>query len=498
MRPEITALFRELSPKAGACVADGYGIRIFVRRGHLIVEDGIGRFRRERTFARATAEIKRLVVHGHEGFLTFEALRWMADLGIAFIQIDRDGKLIAATGPQGNDDGRLRRAQALANDSELGLQVSRWILDLKLQGQGRLLAQLGAQEAQKAIAAARRGLEQFHSTNALMSTPEARAAAAYWEAWASLPIEFVRKDQGRVPEHWKTFGPRRSAISGSPRLAINPANAILNYLYRLVEAETRLACLTVGLDPGLGFFHKDKRGRDNLVMDLMEAVRPKVDAYALRLFKTQVLRAADFHETRKGVCRVLAPLSHQLAETTMIWTRAAVPVAEGVARMLGKPRRIRADRRPITGTNRSTVRAGVLDKPDPLADIPSQGRIRACRECGHVLESRLRQFCDDGLRSAGEDDSRALKGAAVMVRQQEALAEWRSTGVARKDDGAFRLEILPHLRAIPVRKIMSVTGLSEAYCYRIRRGEVVPHPRHWRGLKELVASLSNTSMTGQP
>jgi hypothetical protein len=84
-----------------------------------------------------------------------------------------------------------------------------------------------------------------------------------------------------------------------------------------------------------------------------------------------------------------------------------------------------------------------------------------------------------------------------MVRQQEALAEWRRTGVPRPEDGTFQQEILPGLRAIPVLQMVSATGLSEAYCYRIRRGELVPHPRHWRALKEVAASASNTSIIGQ-
>jgi CRISPR/Cas system-associated endonuclease Cas1 len=46
------------------------------------------------------------------------------------------------------------------------------------------------------------------------------------------------------------------------------------------------------------------RGRDNLVMDLMEACRPRVDLYALQLFQTHLFRATDFHETRKGVTRM--------------------------------------------------------------------------------------------------------------------------------------------------------------------------------------------------
>lgn len=283
-------------------------------------------------------------------------------------------------------------APRLERGTDVGLQVARWILELKLMGQHDLLAKLSAPHAQQAVKAALLGLKQTDSTDDLMSTPEARAAAAYWDAWASLPIQFVRADARKVPEHWTTFGPRRSPISGSPRLAANPANAVLNFLYRLLEAETRLACIAVGLDPGLGFFHKDKRGRDNLVMDLMEACRPAVDAYALQLFQTQLFRTTDFHETRKGVCRVLPPLTHQLAETPLIWARSVAPVAETVAIMLGKPRRTRRDLppTPLTGRNRIDGRDAVRRREPIERGAQSPRPPRRCRECGSTLTSGIR------------------------------------------------------------------------------------------------------------
>lgn len=97
MRAETISPFDSLSPRDGVCVADGYGVKIFVRYRRLVVCDGIGHHRRERVFARATAGIKRVVVLGHEGFVTLEALRWMADVDIAFVHVDRDGKLIGAS-----------------------------------------------------------------------------------------------------------------------------------------------------------------------------------------------------------------------------------------------------------------------------------------------------------------------------------------------------------------------------------------------------------------
>lgn len=60
---------------------------------------------------------------------------------------------------------------------------------------------------------------------------------------------------------------------------MRPPNAVLNYLYAILEAEARLAAAELGLDPGLGVLHRDTPNRDNLACDLMEPARPLVDAF---------------------------------------------------------------------------------------------------------------------------------------------------------------------------------------------------------------------------
>src|SRR3954451_12076444 len=127
-------------------------------------------------------------------------------------------------------------------------------------------------------------IERAASIDELLAA-EAAAAAAYWDAWSSVPVPFGMADQQRVPEHWLTFGQRHSTLTRSTRAATNPANAILNYLYALLEAETTLALQTVGLDPGLGFFYADRDGRASLALDVMEAARPTVDAYLLAMLR---------------------------------------------------------------------------------------------------------------------------------------------------------------------------------------------------------------------
>ena len=81
MQPQPTPA--RLAPtQSGVLVLDGYGVRIRVERGRLAVADGIGRHRREGQFPRAGSGLRRLVVLGHTGFVTFDALRWLADTGV--------------------------------------------------------------------------------------------------------------------------------------------------------------------------------------------------------------------------------------------------------------------------------------------------------------------------------------------------------------------------------------------------------------------------------
>jgi len=71
-------------------------------------------------------------------------------------------------------------------------------------------------------------------------------------AWRNLAIDFPKSDLKKIPDHWKVFGARTSPVSHGARNAANPANAMLNLLYAVLEAETRLTIAALGLDPGLG------------------------------------------------------------------------------------------------------------------------------------------------------------------------------------------------------------------------------------------------------
>ncbi len=345
---------------------------------------------------------------------------------------------------------------------------------------------------------------------------EAKGALAYWGAWKGVSLRFARKDEKSIPEHWRIFGQRRSPITDSPRLAANPANAMLNYLYALLEAETRFACLACGLDPGLGVFHADQKSRDSLVLDLMEAVRPQVDADLLDLIEARTFSAKDFVETRKGVCRVLAPLTHTLAETAPRWAKAVAPMVENVAALLasGGDRQLGLPT-PLTQSHRSAGRDRVRRNPKRSAPAPAKPAA-TCVTCGGPLPSPDRQFCDDCLpeerrrlnakflaasaaglakmHAAGRnpmysEEGRRKLGEANARRCREA-AEWNRTH-ERPEPEVFTREILPLLQTITLPQMRTATGLSTTMCARIRRG-YAPHPRHWSSLGECGRGSSAT------
>jgi CRISPR-associated endonuclease Cas1 len=504
-------------------VASGFGLKLFIERGHLVVHDGIGRQRRTVRFNRATSRLRRLVVLGHSGYVTLEALRWLRDVGAAFVHIDRDGKLVACTADHGRDDARLRRAQALAATTGTGLELVRELIQQKLHGQAAVVKALPDSDAATAARSAiDQGLAELTNAGTMqgLRLVEAQAARAYFTAWSKVPVSFARADQPRVPEHWHSFGGRVSPITSSNRLAANPANAILNYLFALIEAEASLACHAVGLDPGVGLLHTDQKARDSLALDLMEPIRPEAERYVLHLLTDNTFRARDFHETRTGNCRLRPPLTHRLAETLPTWTTLIAPVAETVARRLGKAAEIAAPSpTPLTQSNRRSGRATLGHTTRQPAARPP--RLRTCKTCGVQLTSAGRVYCDDclpearaqqraefahtgpsvlaNLRAANADPAHggaaSARRAATTRQRQRERAEWRSDSGRVNDPGEFTREILPLIQNVPLRRLSRETGLSLRYVAVIRRGERVPHPRHWMKLREASRSCKKPTST---
>lgn len=139
---------------------------------------------------------------------------------------------------------------------------------------------------------------------------EAQSAAAYWQSFEGIPLKWEKANH--IPANWLTIGNRTSPKTGSPRKAIDPFNAALNYLYAVLETKVRFTCLVNNVDPDFGILHVDHATRGSLVFDLMEPHRSKVDRLLLEWVLSRTFNKKDFFETREGVCRVSQEIISQI------------------------------------------------------------------------------------------------------------------------------------------------------------------------------------------
>src|SRR5258708_11558699 len=132
---------------------------------------------------------------------------------------------------------------------------------------------------------------------------EGSAASHYWISLENIALNFVRKDQKRIPQHWFRLGRRISPISKRAMHAATPGQAMLNYLYSVAESLCSIQLAAVGLNPDVGILHTDVDNRRSMALDLIETIRPKIDKIALQYLRQQVFLKSDFWETEKGSVR---------------------------------------------------------------------------------------------------------------------------------------------------------------------------------------------------
>src|SRR5262249_32618787 len=369
----------------------------------------------------------------------------------------------------------------------------------KLRGQAAVAHLIGAKDIASTIDDLRSRLASANDVAECRSI-EAASAATYWQdAWSAVPVEFVRRDTRSVPEPWKIFGSRQSALAtvSSPRRATNPANALLNYLYALGEAEARLALGAVGLDPGLGFLHVDQRSRDSAALDVLEVIRPDIDRYVYMLLRERRWSRGDFAELRDGTCRILAPLTHELAQTMSTWAKLLAPVVEWVAeRLTDGVASVGPLTTPLTQANRSVGRANQRKRPARQRTAQLGMPTATCQTCGTQV-GRGRVVCDEclterrslagtiGRRGRTNSDADPEVNEVRRGRYEAAIAWHHENPGAQRDRQAFEQQIRPHLANVSIATMVAAPDLSPSYCARIRRGPIVPHQRHWAALRHI-------------
>ncbi|OPX44506.1 CRISPR-associated protein Cas4/endonuclease Cas1 fusion [Ruminiclostridium hungatei] len=85
------------------------------------------------------------------------------------------------------------------------------------------------------------------------------------------------------------------------RPPLDNVNAMLSFVYTLLAHDTAAALETVGLDPYVGFMHRDRPGRISLALDLMEELRCIfADRFVLSLINKRVVNSTGFTQKEDG------------------------------------------------------------------------------------------------------------------------------------------------------------------------------------------------------
>jgi CRISP-associated protein Cas1 len=234
-----------------------------------------------------------VVVHGR-ALVGCDVWRALAERQIpAVLQPSRGRGASAWMGAALGATVALRTAQHRAADrTDFSLAVARRLVAAKVQAQTNAMALLAvpAEPAgtrntlRQAQDAALMRIGQAHSTAELMGIEGAAAAA--WFRWLAAWL----------PPAWGFHGRNRRP----PR---DPVNALLSLGYTLLGGDMLGAVQQQGLDPARGLLHGLVPGRESLVLDLIEPLRPSVDLVVLGLLD-QVLSPADFSHSAEDGCRL--------------------------------------------------------------------------------------------------------------------------------------------------------------------------------------------------
>jgi len=85
------------------------------------------------------------------------------------------------------------------------------------------------------------------------------------------------------------------------RPPLDNVNCLLSFIYMLLMHDIRSALETVGLDPAVGFLHRDRPGRPSLALDMMEEFRPFLaDRLTLSLINLRQVQDKGFKKTEAG------------------------------------------------------------------------------------------------------------------------------------------------------------------------------------------------------
>jgi CRISPR-associated protein Cas1 len=313
-----------------------------VRGGALEIEHGPHNDRHTiRVDIDAEPKPRAILFDSHGEFMTGEALRWCARYSINLALPGGPGRLItmieSALETKANTMTRMRdidpsiiRAQCAADPVKIAREIVRAKIDAELN-------------TTIPDAAARR--QEFEEWNIKLNSArsvaeimivESRAAASYWRTFRDAGLR--ERKNGNLPRSWLRFAQRNkgAAFLGNQH-ASHPINAILNYAYIVEAGRLAKALAANGLCLSIGYLHSDKKGRNSLVWDAIEPLRPAIDAKVFEFVASHEFSRRDFPQSGYNVHRLSRDVTQLLLHKASLPSREIEEAAEWMVRIILEP-----------------------------------------------------------------------------------------------------------------------------------------------------------------
>ena len=250
----------------------------------------------------------RLPIHTLDGIVCFGQVScspflmgFCADRNVCISFLTEHGRFLARVQGPVSGNVLLRREQyRWADDPERAAAVARAVIIGKIVNSRKVLQRVlrdhSGRVDEEAVQAGvdRLGAILMHIKNGMpldrLRGFEGEAAMVYFRVFNHLIV--ANKEEFRFRER-------------SRRPPLDKVNCLLSFIYTLLGHDVRSALESVGLDPAVGFLHRDRPGRPGLALDLMEEFRPCIaDRLVLSLINLRQVRVGGFRQTESGAVRM--------------------------------------------------------------------------------------------------------------------------------------------------------------------------------------------------
>ena len=274
-----------------------------------------------------------IVIDGHTGNISFEAMRWMMKHSINLVLLNWNGNLLANTLPEQPKSGKLRIGQYEKYlDSNSRFEIASKITQTKIEHSLNLLRELSRYYDSIDMNRITQSVERERQFLFKITSKKQHLGMKIKEqnhrSGGSNKIKQLMTYEGRIAEACMSqitliydelypefhFRGRKDKTNSRNYNASDEINALLNYGYAILESEVRKSLNAIGLDYGVGFLHEINQSKTPLVYDIQELFRWIIDLSVIQLLEEKKIKKSDFIITENYHIRLREKTAKMLIE----------------------------------------------------------------------------------------------------------------------------------------------------------------------------------------